>query len=145
MRNLEPMYINMEGILCISHTLSHCGEHVELPTLHEFMTPWLGLVQNHPSARSIWKALLGVAMKGYSPIRWCSREEVSNELSKNFGMLPKFIDTLLADEIGDNLPKKMKAILDDHSETLKLELACNLDLEPIISTCYTLEGDIDGS
>ena len=141
MRNLEPMYINMEGILCISHTLSHCGEHVELPTLHEFMTPWLGLVQNHPSARSIWKALLGGAMKGYSPIRWCSREEVSNELSKNFGMLPKFIDTLLADEIGDKLPKKMKAILDAHSETLKLELACNLDLEPIISTCYTLEGD----
>ena len=35
----------------------------------------------------------------------------------------------------------MKSILDDRSETLELELACNLDLEPIISTCYTLEGD----
>jgi hypothetical protein len=35
----------------------------------------------------------------------------------------------------------MKAILDHQSETLELELACNLDLEPIISTCYTLEGD----
>jgi hypothetical protein len=37
--------------------------------------------------------------------------------------------------------QKLKAILDDQSETLELELACNLDLEPIISTCYTLEGD----
>eukprot|EP00966_Prymnesium_polylepis_P245638 5682423-Prymnesium_polylepis.1 len=45
----------MEAMLCISHTLSHCGEHVELPTLEEFMTPWLSLLQNHPSARSIWK------------------------------------------------------------------------------------------
>eukprot|EP00966_Prymnesium_polylepis_P048751 1128575-Prymnesium_polylepis.1 len=35
----------------------------------------------------------------------------------------------------------MKAILDNKSETLELELACNLDLEPTISTCYTLEGD----
>ena len=141
MRNLEPMYINMEAILCISHTLSHCGEHVDLPVLNEWMTPWLGLVQHHPSARSIWKEKLGGAMKGYSTIRWCSREECSNEISRNFGMLPDFVDTLLEDEIGDKLPKKMKAILDNQSETLKLELACNLDLEPIISTCYTLEGD----
>ena len=142
MRNLEPMYINMEAILCISHTLSHCGEHVDLPVLNEWMTPWLGLVQNHPSARAIWKEKLGGgAMKGYSTIRWCSREECSNEISKNFGMLPGFVDTLLEDEIGDKLPKKMKAILDHQSETLELELACNLDLEPIISTCYTLEGD----
>jgi len=141
MRNLEPMYINMEAILCISHTLSHCGEHVDLPVLNEWMTPWLGLVQHHPSARSIWKEKLGGAMKGYSTIRWCSREECSNEIAKNFGMLPDFVDTLLEDEIGDKLPKKMKAIIDHQSETLELELACNLDLEPIISTCYTLEGD----
>ena len=95
MRNLEPMYINMEAILCISHTLSHCGEHVDLPVLNEWMTPWLGLVQNHPSARSIWKDKLGGAMKGYSTIRWCSRDECSNEIAKNFGMLPDFVDTLL--------------------------------------------------
>ena len=80
-------------------------------------------------------------MKGYSTTRWCSREECSNEIAKNFGMLPDFVDTLLEDEIGDKLPEKMKAILDHQSETLELELACNLDLEPIISTCYTLEGD----
>ena len=80
-------------------------------------------------------------MKGYSNIRWCSREECSNELAKNFGALPDFVDTLLEDEIGDKLPNKMKEILDNKSETLKLELACNLDLEPIISACYTLEGD----
>ena len=106
MRNLAPMYINMEAILCISHTLSHCGEHVDLPVLNDFMTPWLGLVQHHPSARSIWKQQLGGAMKGYSTIRWCSREECSNEIAKNFGALPDFVDRLLEDEIGEKLPKK---------------------------------------
>mmetsp|Transcript_23675 Transcript_23675/g.51033 ORF Transcript_23675/g.51033 Transcript_23675/m.51033 type:complete len:83 (-) Transcript_23675:856-1104(-) len=75
----------MENILCISHTLSHCGEHVELPTLNEFLTLWLGLVQDHPSARARWKNKLGGAMKGFSSIRWCSREEVSNEISKISG------------------------------------------------------------
>lgn len=141
MRNLIPMYINMESILCISHTLSHCGEHVELPTLDEFMTPWLSLVQHHPTARKNWKAKMGGAMKVYSTIRWCSREEVSNEIAKSFGMLHEFTDTLLENQIGDKLPKKMKEILDNKSSTLELELACQLDLEPIISTCYGLEGD----
>ena len=73
--------------------------------------------------------------------RWCSREEVSNEIAKHFGAVPGFVDSLLADEIGDKLPKKMKEILDNQSDTLKLELACQLDLEPIIKTCYSLEGD----
>lgn len=35
--------------LARAEALSHCAEHVELPTLNEFMTPWLGLVQHHPS------------------------------------------------------------------------------------------------
>jgi hypothetical protein len=140
-RNMQPVLINMESILCISHTLSHCGEHVDLPVLNDFMTPWLSLVQHQPSARSIWKGLLGGSMKGYSTIRWCSREELCNELAKNFGMLAGFVQTLVDNEIGDKLPKKMKAILDDKAQALELELACNLDLEPIVSTCYTLEGD----
>ena len=140
-RNIAPVLNNMESMLCISHTLSHCGEHVELPTLNAFMTPWLSLVQHHPSARTLWKGKIGGAMKGFSTIRWCSREEVSNEIAKNFGELPDFVDSLIEDEIGDKLPKKMKVILDTNAETLQLELACQLDLEPIISACYSLEGD----
>lgn len=140
-RNIAPVLLNAESILCISHTLSHCCEHVDLPTLDSFMTPWLSLVQHHPTARSRWSEKIGCAMKGFSTIRWCSRDEVANEIAKNFGALEGYLADLVADEIGDKHPKKMKHVLDTQRKTLQLELACSLDLEPIISACISLEGD----
>lgn len=80
-------------------------------------------------------------MKGFSNIRWFSREEVCNELATHFASLPGFIDNLLEDEVGDVLTKKMKAIICAHGDALELELALNLDLKPILTTCYALEGD----
>lgn len=127
--------------MCVSHTLSHCMEHVDLPVLNDFMTPWLGLVQHHPSAKRMWRETIGAAMKGFSTIRWLSREEVAAELAKNFGALPNYVDKLLEDEIGDAYTKKMRDILCSNREALQLELACNLDMEPIVKTCYSLEGD----
>ena len=44
MRTIMNLLTNMQDFMCISHTLSHTGEHVELSTLDEFMTPWLSLV-----------------------------------------------------------------------------------------------------
>lgn len=81
-------------------------------------------------------------MKGFSNTRWLSREEVCNELAKNFHHLSNFVDMLVEDGIGDALPQKMKEILSNSGEYLQVELACNLDLEPtIIKTCMSLEGD----
>lgn len=140
-RSIQPILIQSTSMLCVSHTLSHTAEHVELPVLKEFMTPWLSLVQHHPSAKSKWKEMLGTSMKGYSTIRWFSREELCNELAENFGMLKEFVDYLVRDEIGDAHPKKMCSILDSQGEALQLELACNLDMKPVIKACYGLEGD----
>lgn len=141
-RNIKPILSNSESMMCISHTLSHCAEHVDLPTLKAFMTPWLSLVQHHSSAKSLWKELLGgSAMKGFSNIRWFSREECCNELAENFSLLPDFVDRLVQDEIGDAHPKKMQEILSASSLDLQAELACNLDMKPVLTTCYSLEGD----
>eukprot|EP00966_Prymnesium_polylepis_P193425 4483555-Prymnesium_polylepis.1 len=75
MRNLKVVMLALQDFLCIPHTLSKVGEHITLPTLHAFMTHWLGLVQHHPSAKRLWKEETGGdAMQGYSTIRWCSRE-----------------------------------------------------------------------
>lgn len=114
---------------------------MDFPTLKEFSTPWLGLVQHHESAKRLWKEQIGSAMKGFSNIRWFSREEVCNELAENFACLSGYIDTLLEDEIGDALPKKMHEILSKQGKELQAELACNLDMKPLLTTCYTLEGD----
>ena len=141
MRTIKAVLAMLQDLLCISHTLSHTGEHIELTTLDEFMTPFLGLVQNHPSAKSLWKSELGNAMKGYSPIRWCSRDECSNDVARHFGALGGFLQTLIDRNIGDVLPKKMLKVYTEKKATLEAELAVSLDLEVIIKTVYTLEGD----
>lgn len=73
--------------------------------------------------------------------RWFSREEVCNELALIFSALCGYVETLLKDEIGDALPNKMAQILKENGDTLELELACNLDMSPILTTCFSLEGD----
>lgn len=65
------------------------------------MTPWLGLVQHHPSAKKRWKEKIGGTMKGFSNVRWFSREEVCNDIALNFASLHDFVDEMLEDDIGD--------------------------------------------
>ena len=141
MRAIKHLLTIMQDFMCISHTLSHTGEHVELSTLEAFMTPWLSLVQNHPSAKSLWKESIGTAMVGYSTIRWCSREEVQNEIATNFGALGVFLQTLIDRDIGEAHPRKMLKIYNGQKKTLEAELALSLDLKVIIQTVYKLEGD----
>lgn len=139
--NIKPILLNAETMMSISHTLSHCAEHMDFAVLKEFSTPWLSLVQHHPSAKSRWKDVVGSSMKGFSTIRWFSREEVCNELALNFASLAVYVEGLIADGIGDALPKKMAEILSTQANELQLELACNLDMKPILETCFALEGD----
>eukprot|EP00966_Prymnesium_polylepis_P092029 2130345-Prymnesium_polylepis.1 len=143
MRNLKLVMLNLQDFLCVSHTLSKLGEHIDLPTLGGFMTHWLGLVQHHPSAKTLWMELTGgSAMKGYSTIRWCSREEVQNELAAKLGThVSSFVDKLIERDIGEAHPRKMKVILDSQLETLQNELALSLDMERIIKAVYKLEAD----
>ena len=143
MRNLKVVMIKLQDFLCVSHTLSKFGEHVELGTLSEFMTHWLGLVQHHPSAKRLWsEATGGQAMAGYSTIRWCSREVVQNELAVKLGThVSDFVDQLIDREIGEAHPRKMRSILDSKMEVLQNELAVSLDMQRVISVVHRLEGD----
>ena len=143
MRNLKVVMLELQDFLCLSHTLSKLGEHVELKTLYGFMTHWLGLVQHHPAAKSLWREMTGAtAMQGYSTIRWCSREVVQNELAVKLGThVSSFVDTLLEREIGDAHSKHMREILDSSLLTLQNELALSLDLERVINVVHRMEGD----
>eukprot|EP00966_Prymnesium_polylepis_P265426 6131845-Prymnesium_polylepis.1 len=80
-------------------------------------------------------------MVGYSTIRWCSREEVQNQIAVNYGALGGYLQTLIDRNMGDAHPKKMLKIYQEQQQTLEAELALSLDLEVIIKTVYTLEGD----
>ena len=140
-RNLSHVLPNMESMKCISHTLSHVGEHVKLPTVSKFMVHWISLMSHHPSAKRLWKERIGVAMKRFSHIRWCSREECAAQLALKFQFLEGWVDDLIANNVGAVTTSEMSIILQDHALPLQLELALTLDLECITSTCYSLEGD----
>ena len=143
MRNIKLLMLNLQDFLCVSHTLSKVGEHINLPTLENFMTHWLGIVQHHPAAKTLWKEMTGgKAMEGFSVIRWCSREVVQNELAVKLGThVTSFVEKLIEREIGDAHPKKMITILQSQLEPLRNELALSLDLQRIIRVVHRLEGD----
>ena len=52
-----------------------------------------------------------------------------------------FVNELIARDIGDAHPRKMRAILDTDLHTLENELALSLDLVSIINVVHRLEGD----
>lgn len=121
--NIRFILNNAIHMMCISHTLSHCAEHVDLPVLRSFMTPWLSLVQHHPAAKSAWREAVGGSMKGFSNTRWLSREECCNEIAENYGLLSDFVEMLIEDEIGDAHAKKMRDIMSNNGDDLKVCVA----------------------
>ena len=140
-RLMETNYQAMQDLLCISHTLSHTGEHADFQVLDAFMTPWLTLVTNHPMAKTIWKGLLGVAMKGFSKIRWWSRWECIVEIATNYGALPDYIQTLTDRDIGDKTTKKLAEVVRTQSDELAREAAAAMDLRILCEATHRMEGD----
>lgn len=137
--------INAANTLCISHTISNAGDHIVLPTLSEFTTPWLELVGGrdpHAGAKALWKTMVAPQeVPGYSKVRWWSKAEIWFVMAENFDKLQPFVRLLRDRGIGDATTTKMANILRDHSATLRLELAAILDARALVRTTYALEGD----
>jgi hypothetical protein len=140
-QSLKVTFINAEDIICICHTLSCTGDELNFPDLNEFMTPWLVLVQNQPSAKAEWKSIVGEGMKGYSNIRWHSKGEIIIEICKHFTSLPDFLAKLLELGIGDATTTKMISIYERNPLLLELSMAAHMDIELLISTTYEMEGE----
>eukprot|EP00967_Tisochrysis_lutea_P030330 scaffold35602_cov32-Tisochrysis_lutea.AAC.1 len=132
---------NAVDMLCVSHTLQHTGEHMELAVLEDFLTPWLTLISHTQIARTLWFDMMHVTMKGYSKIRRWSRWEVMKQLAENFGDLQRFVAKLEECGIGDATTKAMARIIRTQGRQLQLELALAMDVEVLCTTTYKLEGD----
>lgn len=137
--------INAANTLCISHTISNAGDHIIMPTLLEFTTPWLELVGGrdpHQGAKNLWKSMVAPqTVPGYSQVRWWSKAEIWFVMAENFSRLQPFVRLLLDRAIGDATTTKMANLLRDRSAALQLELAAILDVRVLVRTTYALEGD----
>lgn len=134
-------------LLCICHTLNNAGARVNLPTLNEWMTPWLELVGGrdpHKGAQSLWKEMVAPrTVPGFSKTRWYSKAEIQFVLAEHFDKLSEFLDELDDLEYGDATRKKLRSMFDSPQQQrkLQLELAAMLDLKRLVHETYDLEGD----
>lgn len=79
-------------------------------------------------------------MKGFSNTRWFSREEVTNEIAENYHRLADFVEMLVADEIGDVLPKKMQQVLQAQGNDLQASSCARKPSPPmIVCACSALD------
>lgn len=113
----EGLFNCAENQLCIAHTLNNVGERINLPTLKEFMSPWLDLVGEsdpHKGAQSLWKqAVHPHSVPGFSAVRWYATAEIQFVLAENFDKLPAFLNDLNAKKYGDATRSKLCQILAD--------------------------------
>jgi len=125
-RGMQAVFIHSSDILCCCHTLNHVGEHFELTTLAEFMTPWITLVSNNVDATSIWRDMIGEAVCGYSKVHWYCRAEIEMQIARNFASLCDYLDKLRSLSIGEATTQKMLDIYRSRTDQLQLELAAML-------------------
>lgn len=143
LRVISPFLPSMMCVLCYSHMLQGTGSRLNFDCLDAFLAPFISL-QTMAIVRSLWKEIVGTSMKGYSHIRWWSRWELMKDLATAFGpTLDKFVHELAVREVAEDTTRKLQAFLLDPAkrESLELELAVAMDLEPLVKTTYELEGD----
>lgn len=138
-------FINAVDVMCICHILSCAGERIELPTLSDFMTPWLELVGGrdpHAGAKALWAEMVApTPVPGFSKVRWWSKAEIHFVQAENAQQLAPFLRLLRDRNIGDATTKKMLEIVRTKEAQLQLELAAMLDVRQLVKTTYELEGD----
>ena len=85
--------------------------------------------------------MIGEPPAGFSKVRWWCKAEIAMQIARHFGKLDAFLGKLLADGIGDVTTQKMKLILSERKDVLRLELGAMLDMKILVETTYALEGD----
>ena len=141
-RHIKIMFPNLLDIGCYSHTLDNAGNRFQLPTVEEFIKPWISLFSHSPKARFEWKSKTGRAMASYSETRWWSRWEVFHQVMQQFGDVHPFLQEQT--ELSPAMRNKLLQILVDplKNARLQIELAAVIDAgEPFVKATYTLEGD----
>lgn len=109
--------------------------------LDEFLKPWIGLIYSHFGAKRVWSDLLGCTCKGFSNVRWYCKAEIAMEMALNWPLVEKAIKTFEDRDYGNAYTKSMRTIYESNTKLLQLEFAAMLDMRPLISTTYELEGD----
>lgn len=135
-----------EDTMCICHTVCHVGAHFILPTLAQFMAPWLLLVGGrnpHRGAQAAWKRLVAPqVVPGFSNVRWHCKAEIQYVIAEN-GMVKveELLKMCFDNGWGDSTYVDLCTIVQTKQFELRVDLAAMLDTRVVARTTYALEGD----
>lgn len=140
---------------CISHTLTHCGEHLHEPTSAKLLAAVLAYLKRSSPGRRAWGETIGPLLRTISDTRWWSYCEAAGELlavldpTEGESKFPSFLNLAAKSKAGSpqagaNLTKMVRLwnVAAPHRTAITFELAAMQDVcRPFVSSTYILEGD----
>ena len=131
---------------CMSHTLTHVGEHLGVPLLLKTKQDVCALAKESYSLRSHWYKVTGKHFVHPGNTRWWAYYDLYEEIRSLWTCFITFVMTAVADgnvgESGSRIRRLSTTVNDPVSRTfLKLELdVVVISMKPFVETTYILEG-----
>ena len=149
MIGLQSLYKGSNNLHCISHTITHVGEHMPANDAKRFTEDLCALCNSHGGnnkAASHWRVIFSTCWQPPGNTRWWAKLELYKKMFLRFDDLISFCMTAEAD--GDmERSARMKRLsdtvsCDEQRAILRLQLAVlTLVAGHLVSATYNLEGD----
>ena len=139
---LHSLFTNSSPGGCMSHTLTHCGEHIKMPSAKALFSALNNLLSRSLAAKVLWRKLTGHAWRNKSKTRWWSEWECLKDLLGKLDHLQTF---LTSPKLSESEFAQTAAALWERPESRRaatFELQCVVSVaEPFVAATYQLEGD----
>lgn len=131
---------------CLSHTLTHVGEHVEVPVLMKVKQDLCALTKESYAIREHWFKVIGTQFLHPGNTRWWSFYDLYCNIRENWVNLLHFLATAVADDnVGETGSRINRLLLILHDPVALAVLRMELDIvvitmKPLVQGTYLLEG-----
>ena len=138
--------IGSKDLECMSHTLTHIGEHMSVPTLLKVKQDVCALTKESYSVRDHWLKVLGFAFEQPGNTRWWAFYKVYCAFHSNWKEFLQFIRTAVQDGNAGESGARINRLLDIINNPvtlawLKLEVdVVVVSMKPFVEATYILEG-----
>lgn len=143
LRMIQPLFHKSCDIKCVSHASSNIGKvlYDSCNLAVKFIGNFNNMLNTSNLARLKFKVLIQTGIKRFTgDIRWYYLQECATQIFKFWPQVLLLIND--EDEFTPSIRNKMKLLLEDHLNTIRLELSLFQDVAiPLAKLCYKQEGD----
>ena len=141
---LEGIARNFMDMNCLSHTIDHVGEHLNIPEAHEAVSILIQLHSMSAVLTGLWAEFFGIRPPSVTNTRWWSRYEFAREVSSRWRDIGLYIQALEDRQCCSSLVRRLRDLLSTGSNLAKIERQLSVSaivMTPFIKATYDLEGD----